>query len=99
MCHRVACHAINLGGGINLINAERLSQDTRCNLSGSGLFSGTGSSKGELAAGAHAEYTAHNALLTHADADNGVLRTVFFQKLHHLNVVIEIGRASCSERG
>ena len=52
MGHGIAGDAINLGGGIELVDAVGLAQGAGGKLSGAGLFAGSDGGEGELTSGA-----------------------------------------------
>src|SRR5947209_633827 len=89
MRNRVTSHPIDPGRGIDVFDAVGFSQSTRRDLSGSSLFTWIGGGKGKLAAGAHRQPPADDALLSHADTNERICMAVLFQKLHHDHIVIE----------
>ncbi len=74
MAYRVAGHAIDLGGGIDHVNAVGIAQFIGGHLTGSRLLTTGGSGKGKDAARSHPQHTADDSLLTHAERHHIVLR-------------------------
>ena len=80
-------HPINLGRDIHLVNAICAAQLLSGDLPGSGFLVGSECTEGENAAGADPEYPADDPLLSHAQANQGMLVTMLLEKLHHGDVV------------
>src|SRR4051812_37760377 len=92
MIHRIAGHSINLGDGVDVLNAEDIAQRAHCHLSGASLFTGCRSTEGENASGTHTEHSADDSLFAHAKPDHEVVIAGLLQELHHRDVVAEIRR-------
>ncbi len=70
----VASDAVDLGGGVYLIDAVGFDERAGCDLSGRGLLACRGCGEGECTAGAEAEDARDDACVAHTDADDvGVL--------------------------
>ncbi len=91
MLDGIAGDSVDAGGGVDLLDAIDAAQIAGADLSGSGFGVGTDGAEGEDAAGAHAEHTADNALLAHAQAEEGVLVALGLEELHHRHIVREGG--------
>src|ERR1700758_315656 len=89
MRYRVAGHAVDLGGGVYLLETISLAQGAGGDLSRGRLLSRAGGGEGEDAAGTHAQDAADDPLLPHAQTDHGMLFAFPFEKLHHDYVVVE----------
>ena len=66
----IAGDAVDLGGGVDMVDAVGLDEGAGGDLAGAGLFAGSGGGEGEGAAGAHAEHAGDDAGVAHADADD-----------------------------
>src|ERR1035437_4881472 len=66
----VAGDAVNLGGGVDVVDAVGFEQGTGGDLAGAGLFSGSGGGEGKGAACADAEHAGDDARFAHADTDD-----------------------------
>ena len=84
---RVACDAVNLGAGIDLVDAVDLAQGARGDLAGSSLLTRVGGGKRKRASGAHAQHAADDSRVAHQVADNGRVLVCAFQKADHCHVV------------
>ena len=86
----IAGDAVDLGGGVDLIDAVGLDEGAGGDLAGAGLFAGGGGGEGEGAAGADAEHARDDAGVAHADADDvGCDRSIALEEAHHGDVVGE----------
>ena len=66
----IAGDTVDLGGGVDLVDAIGFDQGAGGDLAGAGLFAGGGGGEGEGAAGADAEDAGDDAGVAHADADD-----------------------------
>ena len=83
----VAGDAVDLGGGVDLVDAVGFEQGAGGDLAGAGLFAGSGGGKGEGAAGAHAEDAGDDAGVAHADADDVGVIVHALEEAHEGDVV------------
>src|SRR5438105_11804006 len=91
MRYRIPGHAINPGGGIDLLDPVGVSQFRSRDLAGRRPLSFAGGSKGKHTAGAYAEQARDDSLLSHAKSDERVSVAALLEELHHGYVVIEDG--------
>ncbi len=85
----VAGDAVDLGGGVDLVDAVGFDQGAGGDLAGAGLFAGGSGGEGEGAAGADAEHAGDDSRIAHADADDvGVILHVL-DETHEGDVVGE----------
>ena len=91
MLDGIAGDSIDASGSVDLIDAVDASQFPCTDLTGCGFKIGADRAKGENAPGAHAEHTADDPLLSHAQPDQRMLVALRLQKLHHAHVVGERG--------
>ncbi len=66
----VAGYAVDLGGGVDVVDAVGFDEGAGGDLAGAGLFAGSGGGEGEGGAGADAEDAGDDAGVAHADADD-----------------------------
>ena len=89
MRHRVSCHPIDPRGRIHLFDAVGASQLSSRDLAGCRLLVRAQCGKRENASRANSQHSAYDALLPHAQTNEGVLVALFLQKFHHRHVVIK----------
>ena len=85
----IAGDAVDLGGGVDLVDAVGLDQGAGGDLAGAGLFARGGGGKGEGRAGAQAEHAGDDAGVAHADADDVGVVVHALEEAHQGDVVGE----------
>ena len=88
----IARYAVNTGGGVHLLDPVNAAELRSTDLAGRSFLIGADGGKGENAAGAHVQYAADDALLSHTQADQRMAIALCLEKLHHGDVVGERGR-------
>jgi len=83
----IAGDSIDLGGGIDVVDAPGFAQGAGFNLAGAGFFSGMRGGEGEDGTGAEAEDAADDSLLAHGDADEVGFVAAAVEEAHHGDVV------------
>src|SRR6266478_6775996 len=91
MTDGVARHAVDASRCVDLLDAVDAAELLSTDLPGRGFLIFTDGCEGKHAAGADSKHTADDALLSHAQADQGVFVTVGLEELHHRYVVGERG--------
>src|SRR5580692_5720239 len=92
MGNRVACDAVNSGGDVDLLDAVDSSQVLGGYLAWSCLFLSSYRCKRKSTSCPNPQYATDDSLLPHAKADERVAIALFFEELHHHDVVGERGR-------
>ena len=87
VAHGIAGDSVDLGGGVDVVDAPGFAQRAGVDLAGTGFFAGMRGGKGEDAAGAQAEHAADDPLLAHGDADDVGLVAAAIEEAHHGDVV------------
>ncbi len=85
----IAGDAVDLGGGVDLVDAVGFDEGAGGDLAGAGLFAGGGGGEGEGGAGAEAEDAGDDAGVAHADADDVGVIVHALDEAHEGDVVGE----------
>ena len=89
MRHRVSRHSVDPRRCVDLLDTIGAAQLLSRDLAWSRLLVRTQCGKRKHAPRANSEYSANNALLSHAQTNEGVLVALLLQEFHHHDVVIQ----------